>query len=730
MKKFFSIILAMASITAVSTSCSDDRVLSTGEGKVNLSLTVDDDVTILSRAISDAELASLQENCRIYVYSSKGLIRKYHGTDEVPNEIWLVSGDYKAEAWAGDSVSASFDKKYYKGSTMFTVSPSATAEAKINCKIANVVASVTFDASVAKVLSDYKMTISNTKGSLEFDASNTGAKGYYMMLDGENKLNYIITGTKLDGSTYTQTGEISDVKSATEYAVTVKFTEKEFDPVGGAMFTIEVDESEVEVNDSFELTAAPKITANFDLTQPKAGEAGSFSKMSIYASAVEEITSLELSGLNKLGFTQSDVISYMDMTDITKQELSDFGIEIKCPFATEEYPDGDKRAAKITFTAELLNSLGNGSYSIGIKVGDNKGKYRTATFNLEVSDDAVKTTQVADADVWATRAVLTATLAKENATGIGVEYRTGSGDWNKIYVETEAARSTSFTVELTELTPGTKYEYRAFADNDGDGNPFTSGTIYTFTTETASQLPNSGFEDWCQPAKVVLPAATEGTLYWDSGNHGSATLGKNITNKDESVKNSGNYSAKLQSQFVGLGVIGKFAAGNIFTGKYLATDGTDGVLGFGRSSFTSRPKSLSGYVKYNPSAVDNITNDAKANGCVEGANDKGHIYVALLTDYTETYSDNTYPMIIKTKTSDRRLFDKNGSNVIAYGEWTSQEATSSDNTMTPFEIQLTYKRTDVKPSAILVVCSASYWGDYFSGGEGSVMYIDDFTLNY
>lgn len=725
MKKIFNIILAMAVVTAVSTSCSDDNAVVTGEGKVNLSLTIDDDITILSRSISSEEKAALEESCKIYVYSEKGLIRKYHGADEVPSELWLVSGSYKAEAWAGDSVPASFDKKYYKGSTSFDVSPSATAYVTVNCKIANVVTSVAFDSSVATVLNDYKMTIGNSKGNLEFSDANADAKGYFMMPAGDTKLTYTITGTKIDGNSYTQTGEIANVKAATEYKLTVKFDSQEYEAVGGAMFIVQVDETEVVFEDSFELTAAPKITANFDLSQPKSGEAGSFKKISIYASAVEEITALELTGLNQLGFSASDAISYMNMTDATKQELSDFGIDIKCPFATEEYPDGDARAAKITFEAELLNTLANGSYSVVIKVTDNNNKSRMATLNLEISDDAVKTTQVDDVDVWATSATLKGTLAKTESTGAGIEYKaSGSSAWTKVYAEGE-----TFSVELTGLTAGTTYQYRAFCDNDGTGAAFTSGTVYTFTTETASQLPNSGFEDWCQPDKAILPAASESDLYWDSGNHGSATMNKNITTSETTILNSGTYSAKLQSQFVGLGVIGKFAAGNIFTGKYLDTQGTDGVLGFGRS-FTSRPKSLSGYVKYNPATVNYINDDAEAKGCVEGENDKGIIYVALLTDYTETYSGSTFPMVIQTKSSSRRLFDKDGSNVIAYGEWSSQTATSTDNTMTKFEIPLTYKRTDVKPSAILVVCSASYWGDYFAGGDGSVMYIDDFTLNY
>lgn len=717
----------MAAIATVSTSCSDDKTVVKGEGKVNLSLTIDNEVNVLSRSISEEEKASLEESCKMYIYSSKGLIRKYHGVDEIPGELWLVSGDYTAEAWAGDSVAASFDKKYYKGKTSFTIAPSSTATAVVNCKIANSVVSVTFDTSVATVLSDYKMTVSNTKGNLEFTEDTEGSKGYYMMPNGDTKLTYEITGTKFDGNSFIQTGEVLNVKSATEYALTVKFTNPSVDPTGGAMFTVTVDESAIEIEDQLEITAAPKITANFDLTQPKSGESGSFSKLSIYASAVEEITSLEMNGLNGLGFTSSDAISYLNMTDAAKEELTAFGVEIKCPFGTTDYPDGDKRAAKITFSADLLNSLANGSYAVVITVGDNLGKSRTATFNLEVSDDAVKAVQVEDYDVWATSVTLSGSLVKEAATGYGIEYRVAGGSsWTKAYGSGE-----TFAIEISGLTAGTAYEYRAFADNDGEGNSFTSGTIYSFTTETAAQLANSGFEDWCQPSKAILPASSEDELYWDSGNHGSTTMGAsyNITTSESTIKNSGNYSARLASQFVGIGIIGKFAAGNIFTGKYLATDGTDGVLGWGRS-FTSRPKSLSGYVKYNPAEVDNITDDAEAKGCVEGENDKGIIYVALLTDYTETYSSYTFPMVIQTKSSSQRLFDKDGSNVIAYGEWTSQEATSSDNSMTKFEIPLTYKRTDKKPSAILVVCSASYWGDYFSGGDGSVMYIDDFTLNY
>ena len=66
------------------------------------------------------------------------------------------------------------------------------------------------------------------------------------------------------------------------------------------------------------------------------------------------------------------------------------------------------------------------------------------------------------------------------------------------------------------------------------------------------------------------------------------TLNKNVTTYDATIKHSGNYSAKLQSQYVALFGIGAFAAGNVFVGKFLKIDGTDGILRFGRP-FTSRP---------------------------------------------------------------------------------------------------------------------------------------------
>ena len=174
--------------------------------------------------------------------------------------------------------------------------------------------------------------------------------------------------------------------------------------------------------------------------------------------------------------------------------------------------------------------------------------------------------------------------------------------------------------------------------------------------------------------------------------------------------------------------IGKFAAGNAFVGKYLKTDGTDGILGWGRA-WPYAASAMKGYVKYRPAAVDRIGDGCPAE-CTRGMTDNGIIYVALVDGTLQDYEGQQYPQIVKTKASGRQLFSKDQDNVIAYGEVVFTANTPGED-MVPFEIKLNYKsgRENEKPAYIIVVASASRWGDYFSGGN-STMWIDDFEMVY
>lgn len=69
-------------------------------------------------------------------------------------------------------------------------------------------------------------------------------------------------------------------------------------------------------------------------------------------------------------------------------------------------------------------------------------------------------------------------------------------------------------------------------------------------------------------------------------------------------------------------------------------------------------------------------------------------------------------------------------NIIAYGELPATECVSTNGQWKEFNIPLKYKSLTEEPSYIIIVCSSSKYGDYFTGGKGSTMYLDDFELIY
>lgn len=133
--------MAGAALMALTAACSEEQFNVDGEGQLVLRASVNSDMTVVSRATED----ELAENCMVWISSEKGLVRRYNSLSEVPSEpIDLVTGHYVAEAWTGDSVSASFDKRWFKGREEFDVAAGQTAQVDLVCRIANVAASVKY----------------------------------------------------------------------------------------------------------------------------------------------------------------------------------------------------------------------------------------------------------------------------------------------------------------------------------------------------------------------------------------------------------------------------------------------------------------------------------------------------------------------------------------------------------------------------------------------------------
>lgn len=316
----------------------------------------------------------------------------------------------------------------------------------------------------------------------------------------------------------------------------------------------------------------------------------------------------------------------------------------------------------------------------------------------------------ASLSVWAKRAYLTG-VAKEG-TNIDIQYRQkGEETWDQVFDdEITFNEDGTFSAAMRHLIPSTEYEYKAVIGSQ-------TYDVTSFTTDEAAQLPNSGFEDWwLNPKNIWFVYAEGGDMFWDTGNTGSNLANKNVTVFDESKPHGGKRSIKLASE----NVIIKFAAGNLFAGEYVKTDGTDGILDFGRP-FTARPTTLKGWFKYTCKPISQISDDPEDQfeDAQKGMNDQAHIYIAL--------GDWSSPVRIQTKKKNRQLFSKSDSHIIAYQEMIVGETVGD---WTEFKLKLDYRSLTRKPTYIVVVASASKYGDYFTGGDGSTLWLDDLELIY
>ncbi len=723
MKKAY--IIGCAAIAAVALgSCSEEKFSPSGEGRVFLAANVNTDVKVFSRATEEAELG---ESCIIWLSNEKGVIYKYQGVDNLPVEgINLVSGAYTVEAWAGEASPASFDKRWFEGKESFELLPSQTQRVTVTCRIANVVTSVAYDESIDEVLTDYTMTVSHSKGELTFEGRDE-RKGYFRMPPSDTALEWTLRGTQADGSQYVATGTIEDVKQAYEYVLTVKHNPS-VDNSGGVYFTIEVDESAVEINDNIVIALAPEITGyNFDITKPLVGEKGSLGRRSVFVRATSELKSvvIEAEGLAGMLGINGDNFDLFNCAEQVAAAIEAAGITHDHTYNTE----AQTSLLKINFEELFTNRLENGVHDITITATDNAGKTSSAVLSFNISDAPVATDDILATDITTSSAVLRGSVLKDGVESVGFNYRqAGTAEWT--YVDGVAdsrswAAGATFSATVTGLTQNTTYEHTVVS---GD---YVSGDIRSFTTEALPQLPNAGMEDWWLDGKVWRMEAQGDTRFWDSGNNGSATMSKTVTYYDESLFHSGSRSAYLESKFVGIGsFVGKFAAGNIFAGQYIGTEHTtNGIIGFGRP-FTGTPKALKVWVKYTPGTVD-YWESGVYDDIVKGKTDRGIIYIALMDDHTETFTfegkDYNFPVIVRTYT--KELFDSSSEHVIAYGEKLFTEATAGDG-LIELTIPLDYRRQDVKPSYIVLTASASKGGDFFSGSSSSKMWLDDFELVY
>lgn len=734
-------------------SCSAENPFDNdGQGVVQLRTVVN---SITTRADSETE-QTLEEKCVVYISSleEERLVYKKLGLHNVDSQITLKAGPYVAEAWTGDSVTASFNKKFYRGYQPFDVTKGSTSNVVVNCRIANVVASINTKTINPELMKDdYVITIRNTRGELEFTKDNAvDGKAYFMMPNDDNKLEYTISGTRKDGKPFNYEGVINDVERAHHYILSFEYNPSPSENSGGYVFIkINIKDEEIK-NDNVTVFTRPTITGvEFDIENQlifiKEEDIPQVTSVQICGDGIDDITLAPLDDCGwkeilGLDLTNDNVVSGKRPINFAKLEsqnpiitlCKEKGIE----FIPPQYNEETKiETAYLNFSKELFLRLteSDTEHKLKIYVSDQNGQESTDSLCIARAEAAIKIPDPIIIDpidleqdrlsVRANSVNLKYKLSNAYEGVPGVEYSKANED-NWTFV---AATSTAYAprsvmtrsdeekvITITGLEPNTTYKYRACC---GD---FHSKDVMTFTTETTYTIPNASLEEWSsfsENSKVLLPGAGGERTFWDSGNHGSSTMNVTLTQGSTDMFHSGEQSAKLRSQFVGVASLGKFAAGNLFAGTYKETKGTNGVIEFGRPYDGSHPSALSVWANYRPGVAKG--KGANATYMPEGATDQAQIYVAIATSP------------VKVDTSDEKtLFNPEHPNILGYGQITLSENFGPDGQLQHVNIPITYNDNAKTNEAkyLIIVCSASKYGDYFCGGEGSTMYLDDFELIY
>lgn len=379
-------------------------------------------------------------------------------------------------------------------------------------------------------------------------------------------------------------------------------------------------------------------------------------------------------------------------------------------------PDGTD-LSRLTLTAVKLGPAGVTTMSPDLKPGPINlahplqvdvtahGQTENWTIYAETTETLVSTTQV---DAWSK--VIWAYATGVESDEVGFEFRkTSDLEWTRVPQKYVTRSQGSFSCCIPGLEPLTEYSVRAFAAEE-------KGNEVIVTTQATADIPDGTFEQWSQTSSGMWnPWNADGERYWDTGNTGSMTMKVNLTTPTDHTATGRGRAARCESRFVGYGMLGKLGSGSIFTGEYLRTDVTNGVLGFGRP-WNLRPTRLRGYMQYSAAEISYAQSEFAS---LKGRPDSCQIYVAL-TDWTT-------PFEIRTNPKDRNLFNPHSPNVIAYGQITfsgHQEA------YVPFEIPLVYNSTSRIPTYLQITCTASKYGDYFTGGNGSVLFVDEFSFDW
>lgn len=674
-------------------------------GYITLNISKDESVEVITtRAESETVF-------RIEVVNAEGVIvASYEDHREfAENPLRLQPGVYTVKGSTGEQGGdAAFGKPVYAGEDEVTVEAGKVSSANIVCTLSQVMVTVESSEEVNASFKEIVVTVTNQE---DF---NTASNLIFSSADGtiDNEGYFTCTGT-LNYKVYlvNQDDEVSDgdiagtlenVKVRDHYILKLSLSG---DSNGSAVFPgVDVDESTNDKNYDIVINLNKKAKPSFGLTgfasegvtRVAKGTAAEYRMDLTVKGGLESLLlKHKESTLSELGIPES-----VELVGCTDQNIANAGI------TWSGVEEGATDGLAIDFTA-LFSKLEVGSYAFEIDVLDKQYQLVEREFDIEIIPD-VETTSL-EADPWGRHAFLYGIYnTAQQPSGMGFEYKkSGDASWTKVTDITLDGKN--YSAKITGLDPRTEYVFRTVSDKE-------SSNEISFTTLGADQIENMSFDNWYKDGKQWYANSdlSADHYWWDSGNKGANTLSEvNPTSPTDvvAVEGDGKQAARLESKYVVIA----FAAGSIYLGEFGSVSGLGASLNFGRP-YDCKPLSLKGYYSYAPKAIDKVKAPYED---LKGMTDICNIYV-VLADWRPS---GTFQVNTNTGTF---IDFENDPNIIAYG---SLEDNTNTNGYKPFEIELEY-RNNRQPTCCVIVCTASKYGDYFTGGVGSVLLVDEFEFTF
>lgn len=657
-------IFALLSVVLVLASCSKDidTQADMTAGAMRFAIAAQSDVTAEDSVV-----------IKIYKVENgeESLVRRYDSVNDVPDYLALLAGNYVAKVQVGQRHAVSFDTKCYYGESKFEVKSGATANVTVDCKLQSTIVTVDYDKTVAESLSAGYFTTVAIADSYDKQAIATGdvlsltyeesKDGYVMMPEGQTSLYWHFEGTHPTEGEIVKEGLIENVKMAARYTIKLKYSS---DAPGGLIIDATVDESVEEFDDVIIFSPDPTILGDgFDLTE------------------------------QQLSTTASRTYNIASLAEISTMKLKASNVEYNLLVST---PDGvtvnkiDNLTYKVTISEAFFAQVAGGEQKLTFHIEDVDGGKLNKEVNYLVQ--GVMPLSTSDYDLWFGNVTFKATVLNHAASSVKIAYSDNGTTWTE--VAATAGENNTYTAVGSDFMAEKNYTYKLVVDS------VDAGKALTHQTAAGAQMPNGDMESWSNNTTL--------NGLWSSGNNSFTTLMEKSTDA-----HSGSFSAKLTA----MAAVGKFAAGNLFTGSFELNMSTfSGKVTFGKDfKYTARPRSVTFWMKNNQG---DITHGNKVSG-------KDPYSAMVLITNGATYTvDTTNESSFLTKDN---LKDQPG--IIAYGYLSD---TDSNENWTQKTIELTYVDNwqTMSPKKISVSFSTSAYGDYFCGSTGSWMYVDDIVFNY